>query len=224
MRRLLECQGKEKSCDLPIRTNESGHLVCAIFVARAAARLIIYFLLLSAHIPYSVSREFVCTENSSFGVHLSAKKLQEGTTMRILLAAILGGIAMFAWSSIAHMALPLGETGVRQIPVESEPAVLNAMQTGLSASPGFYIFPGMGHDQKAMQEYDKKLAAAPSGVLIYHPAGASLDMPRHLGVEFFTEFLETFLVIMLLNQTRITSYVARVGFVTLAGILASITA
>jgi len=144
--------------------------------------------------------------------------------MRILLAAILGGIAMFAWSSIAHMALPLGETGVRQIPVESEPAVLNAMQTGLSASPGFYIFPGMGHDQKAMQEYDKKLAAAPSGVLIYHPAGASLDMPRHLGVEFFTEFLETFLVIMLLNQTRITSYVARVGFVTLAGILASITA
>ena len=34
---------------------------------------------------------------------------------RIILAALLGGIAMFVWSSIAHMALPLGEAGVRQM-------------------------------------------------------------------------------------------------------------
>jgi hypothetical protein len=29
---------------------------------------------------------------------------------RILLAALLGGIAMFAWKSIAHMVLPLGQS------------------------------------------------------------------------------------------------------------------
>ena len=32
------------------------------------------------------------------------------TTTRIILAGVLGGIAMFIWTSIAHMALPLGHT------------------------------------------------------------------------------------------------------------------
>jgi hypothetical protein len=36
--------------------------------------------------------------------------------MRILLAGIVGGIAMFVWTSIAHMALPLGEAGIAEIP------------------------------------------------------------------------------------------------------------
>src|SRR5438128_12394968 len=34
--------------------------------------------------------------------------------MKILLAGILGGIVMFIWTSIAHMALPLGEAGIRE--------------------------------------------------------------------------------------------------------------
>jgi hypothetical protein len=47
--------------------------------------------------------------------------------MRSLLAGIVGGIAMFIWTSIAHMALPLGEAGINEIPNES--AVFNAMQS-----------------------------------------------------------------------------------------------
>ena len=39
--------------------------------------------------------------------------------MRILIAGILGGIVMFIWTSIAHMALPLGEAGINEIPNES---------------------------------------------------------------------------------------------------------
>ena len=49
--------------------------------------------------------------------------------MRILLAGILGGIVMFIWTSIAHMALPLGEAGINEIPNES--AVLGAMQSSI---------------------------------------------------------------------------------------------
>ena len=38
---------------------------------------------------------------------------------RVLLAGILGGIAMFVWTAIAHMFIaPLGEAGVREIPNE----------------------------------------------------------------------------------------------------------
>jgi hypothetical protein len=49
--------------------------------------------------------------------------------MRILLAGILGGIVMFVWTSIAHMALPLGEAGINEIPNES--VVLSAMQSSI---------------------------------------------------------------------------------------------
>ena len=50
-------------------------------------------------------------------------------TKRVLLAAVLGGIAFFIWSSVAHVALPLGETGVKEIP--NETSVLSAMQSNL---------------------------------------------------------------------------------------------
>ena len=34
---------------------------------------------------------------------------------KILLAGILGGLALFAWESVAHMALPLGEAGITDL-------------------------------------------------------------------------------------------------------------
>jgi hypothetical protein len=37
-------------------------------------------------------------------------------TKRYFIAGVLGGIVMFIWTSIAHMALPLGEAGIREIP------------------------------------------------------------------------------------------------------------
>ena len=54
--------------------------------------------------------------------------------MRILVAGVLGGIAMFVWTSIAHMALPLGEAGINKIPNES--AVLGAMQGNIGDKTG----------------------------------------------------------------------------------------
>jgi hypothetical protein len=59
--------------------------------------------------------------------------------MKILLAGVLGGIAMFIWTSIAHMALPLGEAGISEIPSES--TVLSAMQSNIGDKTGLYIFP-----------------------------------------------------------------------------------
>ena len=49
---------------------------------------------------------------------------------------------MFIWTSIAHMALPLGEAGINKIPNES--AVLNVMQSKMCEKTGLYIFPGLG--------------------------------------------------------------------------------
>ena len=148
--------------------------------------------------------------------------------MKILLAGVLGGIVMFIWTSIAHMALPLGEAGIGEIPNES--AVLSAMQSNIGDQTGLYIFPGPGlgknatrqEKQEAMKHMGEKIATNPSGILMYHPPGRPLVLGKLLGVEFVTELLEAILVVFLLAQTRIAGFAGRVGFVLVAGILAAI--
>ena len=149
--------------------------------------------------------------------------------MKIVLAGILSGIAMFIWTSIAHMALPLGEAGIREIPNES--AVLSAMQSNIGEQTGLYIFPGPGVEKNAtrqekndaMKHMVEKMAANPSGILMYHAPDRPFTFGKWLGIEFSTELFEAILVVFLLAQTRITTFAGRVGFVLVAGILAAIT-
>jgi hypothetical protein len=148
-------------------------------------------------------------------------------TKRIILAGVLGGIAMFIWTSIAHMVLPLGEAGIGEIP--NEAAVLAAMQTSIGQQSGLYIFPGLGvgpnpsreQRSEAMKHVEEKLAGNPSGLLMYHPPGRSFTFGKWLGIEFATELLESILAVFLLAQTRFATFGARVGFVTVTGILAA---
>jgi len=148
-------------------------------------------------------------------------------TTRILLAGILGGIAMFIWSAIAHMFTPLGEAGVRELPNES--AVMAALESNLGQNRGLYLYPGPGagpnatraQKEEAMKKMGEKTANNPSGILMYTPR-RPLNMARLLGIEFATELLESILVVALLAQTRITTFGGRVLFVTVAGILAAI--
>ncbi len=149
---------------------------------------------------------------------------------RVLLAGVLGAIAMFIWSFVAHMVLPLGYTGVREIP--NEAVVLGAMQSSIGQTSGLYLFPGLGagpnptsaQRNAAMKNYEPKLAANPSGLLIYHPPGAKGITGGKLGTEFLTEFVEALLAVVLLAQTRIGSFAGKAGFITLVGIVAAITA
>ena len=73
-----------------------------------------------------------------------------------------------------------------------------------------------------MKHMGEKIAANPSGILMYHAPGRPLAFGKLLGVEFGTELLEAILVVFLLAQTRIASFAGRVGFVFVAGILAAI--
>ena len=57
---------------------------------------------------------------------------------------------MFVCTSIAHMALPLGEAGINEIPNES--AVLSAMQSSIGDKTGLHIFPGLGVGKNATCE------------------------------------------------------------------------
>ena len=149
-------------------------------------------------------------------------------TTRAFLAAILGGIAMFIWSFIAHDLLPLGETGMREF--KDEAAMLDALKTNLGGGRGLYHFPGHKAGPNAMRQEKsdaikramEKAASGPSGMLLYHPT-REFTFGKLLGIEFATELLEAILVVFLLTQTRIESFGGRIGFVLVTGILAAIT-
>jgi hypothetical protein len=104
------------------------------------------------------------------------------------------------------------------------------MQDSIGQVSGLYIFPGMGlrpdatkeEEQAAMQQYEQKFATDPSGILIYHPPGTGLMMPKRLATQFVTQLIESLLVVILLAQTRLTSFASRLGFVVGAGVLAAI--
>jgi len=148
--------------------------------------------------------------------------------MKILFTGILGGIVMFVWTSIAHMALPLGEAGIREIPNES--AVLSALQSNMGDQTGLHIFPGPGvgknatrqEKNEAMKHMAEKMAANPSGILMYHPPGRPFTFGKWLSIEFGTELLQAILVVFLLAQTRIASFAGRVGLALIIGVLAAV--
>jgi hypothetical protein len=149
---------------------------------------------------------------------------------RIFLAALLGAIAMFIWTAIAHMVLPLGHAGVRELPNES--TVLAALETSLGDKASLYLFPGLGvgynptreQMNEGMKHMEEKVANNPSGLLMYHAKGSrSISMPKLLTIEFLKQLLVSILAVFLLAQTRIASFGGRVGFVFVLGLVAGIS-
>lgn len=135
--------------------------------------------------------------------------------MRVLLAGILGGIAMFVWSSIAHLATPLASAGIAVLP--DEQVTINSLAATLGEHEGLFLFPSMA---TAGGESAKE---GPVGFLVYHPHAAYALRPKTLITEFVTELVESIIAAYLLSATMLVGYAARVGFVTLVGIAAAIT-
>lgn len=137
---------------------------------------------------------------------------------RILIAGLLGAVAMFFWTFLAHMVLPLGEAGVRQI--DNEGPLLSSMGTTVK-DQGLYLFPNMpaNNDQAA---YYKKIATAPSGMLIYFPT-RDFSFGKTLGIEFVTQFVQILLGVWLLSMTRFATFAGRLGFFAALGLLAAVS-
>jgi hypothetical protein len=127
---------------------------------------------------------------------------------------------MYIWTSVAHVALPLGEVGVQQISAANEPPFLDAMKIVLKDQPGLYIFPNMPPGTP-MDEYGKKLKTSPSGLLIYKQAGAPALAPGQLIAEFLIEVVEVLLLAFLLAHTTLTGFGPRFGLVLAVAFLGS---
>jgi len=134
---------------------------------------------------------------------------------RVLLGGLVGGIIVFFWGAIAHMALPLGMMGMSSIPDE-EP-VLAAMKQ--IREPGLYMFPGFSPSMSAQEREARfaKAKAGPSGILVITPSGAEAMTPRQLLTELASNMLAALVGAFLLS--RITgSYPSRVVCTGLMGV------
>lgn len=121
--------------------------------------------------------------------------------MRILIAALLGAIAMFAWTAIAHMATPLGSIGFSHMPGEA--AVLDTMDKSIGDHPGFYFFPWVDQKDPKMMEKSAALEKIhPSGLLLYRPAGKGMDgvPPSMLLKEFIKQFVEALIAAWIVSM------------------------
>src|SRR5260370_22668060 len=145
---------------------------------------------------------------------------------KILLAGVLGGLALFAWESVAHMALPLGEAGIRGLG-EHEAPVLAAFRDHVK-EPGFYYFPapedkrGMTADQKGkdMQVGVQRAASEPEGILIVYPQGRVVTLGTRLPIQLAADVVVMLIAAFLLSKaTMLKGYGSRVGFVTLMGLI-----
>jgi len=144
-------------------------------------------------------------------------------TTRVLIAGILGGIAMYIWSTLAHVVLPLGQVGFSQMP--NEAAVLAAAQASNGGKDGLYFFPWVDpKDPQMMQKMDAAIRANPSGLLLYHPPGHGMtDMAGPMIMEFLKEVVQALIAAFLVSLAAVRTYFGRVGFVTLIGVAAAIT-
>jgi len=131
--------------------------------------------------------------------------------IRILIAGLLGGLAMYVWSSVAHVATPLGMTGIQTI--ANEAAVTGPMKANLTGHPGLYLFPKAAEHGAGVP--------GPAGFLIYRDNVTGMSA-KTLGSEFAVELLEGLIAAALLSVTALAGYLQRVAFVGGVGVAAAI--
>lgn len=137
--------------------------------------------------------------------------------IRILLAGIVGGAVIFVCSAAAHMATPLGHMGFSRLP--SEEAILSSMKQSIPES-GMYFFPGIDMTQKPtaeeQREWEARLQAGPSGLLIFKAGGGEAMSVTQLAREALANMAAALLAALIAVRVA-GGYVSRLLAVALIG-------
>lgn len=142
---------------------------------------------------------------------------------RIALAAVLGGLTLFAWGAISHVVLSLGDAGMAPVQ-EQDQALLDAIQQ-TTPEAGIYMFPGMAEedqgDSAAMEAWAERTKTEPHGLLVVNH-DAYTGMGPQLGTEFGLDVLMALAAALVLCRLASASYLARVGLVTSLGVFVAL--
>ena len=137
--------------------------------------------------------------------------------LRILIAGVLAGIAMFAWNSLAHTILPLGHVGISPIPAEAQARTALQVAMGSDPRPGLYAFPWMEHGASSLAP-----TPGPSGMIVYHPDRSLGIAPSMMVSEALSEIVQAVIAAFLLSLTVLAGVLARALFVTAIGVAVAI--
>ncbi|GAB3791818.1 hypothetical protein [Dyella agri] len=146
--------------------------------------------------------------------------------MRVLVAAIIGGIVMFFWGAVAHMALGLGNPGLRA-PVH-EDTVLSTLHQGLGDTPGVYILPWLDpnqfNDPAAKKAYQQKAVQMPYAWVVYLPQGDdTTDMSRQLPRQWASDTLASLALAFVMGMAAF-GFRRRMGIAAAAALFAWLSA
>ena len=145
-------------------------------------------------------------------------------TKRVVLAGIAGGIVMFFWGAFSHMALQLGDAGMRSLP--NDEVVMSALKANLS-EPGFYFFPerderpgrSAAEIEASEKAFEAKIRRGPSGILIYTPSGEEPMSPGQLIRELESNIGACLVAALLVAHMAGAGYGRRLFAVTLMGLI-----
>jgi hypothetical protein len=120
--------------------------------------------------------------------------------MRVFLAGLIGGIVVFAWGAVAHMALGIGDMGMKA--PTNEAAVLSALKDGLPSEGVYflpYLDPAKMQDAEATKAYSAHALTSPFAYVVYQPQGLDpMDMSRNLPTQFISDTLSALVVAFVL--------------------------
>lgn len=139
---------------------------------------------------------------------------------RIVIAAILGGLAVFVAGAISHMATPLGSMGFSTFPQEDQ--TLETLR-GVTDHEGLYLFPGENAEShrtpEAQAALSEKVRRGPTGLLLIHPQGSDPNWAPLLLRELASNMLAALLLGFVLSHVA-GGYGRRVLIAVLLGVFA----
>lgn len=146
--------------------------------------------------------------------------------IRFLLAALAGGLAMFVWTSFAHVATPLGYTGFSTL--KNDVAVRTALASSEGAGTGLYMYPA--YNPKAtnadaeMARFNAMTKTGPSGLILYRPAGRAAETGLDtLGSELLLEVIEALMLTFVIARSTAQTLISRMVLSLAVGIAAGLT-
>ncbi len=135
--------------------------------------------------------------------------------MRIIIAAIVGGIIVFVWSAVSHILTPLGGMGLSTFQDDAIVDCLKNVPAG-----GMYYFPRMDMTRRPTAEeskaYAEKIRNGPSGLVIFTKSQGEAMSPRQLGTELASNVVAA-LIAAILVSFMIGSWLKRAFAVALFG-------
>jgi hypothetical protein len=139
---------------------------------------------------------------------------------KIAVAALVGGLIVFACGALFHMATPLGMAGLSVLPDEG--ATIEGLRVSVPKT-GFYVFPAEGMVGKTSEAEQKawaeKYRRGPSGMLLYKAEGSEPLAPRQLVTELVTDVLASFFAALVVSMIA-APYLTRVLAVLLLELFA----